>query len=306
MNRDISTRLPHPSSATLSLIPLPHPQCHPLLSPYHHPQPPPHLKLRYQPHQKLPRRPRRLYGSFPISSFYFASFHSRSSSHTSLNSISPYSHCQAYMLTNPPGIPPRQDLRPLGANRSHPGADRCHQAAAEVRMSSTSMPLKPFIAYSSFMSPIADITYFISAQRDVVLNLSFFKPASRVTQCLEDLPLPSIHAPFFTHHPPQSHRTCFQSTPVHNPAPSPNTRSSPQSRCTSSTLRSLSLSRSALTHPLPPRSPSPETTVKQHIALLHTYNEIRDVGQGLLGMVAENRGVRIRDVYGEFGVAEGD
>ncbi|MCJ1285190.1 hypothetical protein MMC26_004528 [Xylographa opegraphella] len=54
------------------------------------------------------------------------------------------------------------------------------------------------------------------------------------------------------------------------------------------------------------KSPSPETTVKQHIALLHTYNEIRDVGQGLLGMVAENRGVRIRDVYGEFGVAEGD
>ncbi|MCJ1293841.1 hypothetical protein MMC34_005397 [Xylographa carneopallida] len=53
-------------------------------------------------------------------------------------------------------------------------------------------------------------------------------------------------------------------------------------------------------------SPTPETTVKQHIALLHTYNEIRDVGQGLLGMVAENRGVRIRDVYAEFGVAEGD
>ena len=60
--------------------------------------------------------------------------------------------------------------------------------------------------------------------------------------------------------------------------------------------------------PPPPsnRSPTPETTVKQHIALLHTYNEIRDVGQGLLGMVAENRGVRIRDVYAEFGVAEGD
>ncbi|MCJ1322990.1 hypothetical protein MMC15_008341 [Xylographa vitiligo] len=54
------------------------------------------------------------------------------------------------------------------------------------------------------------------------------------------------------------------------------------------------------------KSPTPETTVKQHIALLHAYNEIRDVGQGLLGMVAENRGVRVRDVYGEFGVAEGD
>jgi len=44
------------------------------------------------------------------------------------------------------------------------------------------------------------------------------------------------------------------------------------------------------------------TTVKTHISLLHEYNEIRDIGQGLLGMVADNRGVRISDVYGEFGV----
>jgi Swi5 len=46
----------------------------------------------------------------------------------------------------------------------------------------------------------------------------------------------------------------------------------------------------------------PQQTVKSHINLLHTYNEIRDIGQGLMGMVADNRGVRVRDVYEEFGV----
>jgi hypothetical protein len=43
-------------------------------------------------------------------------------------------------------------------------------------------------------------------------------------------------------------------------------------------------------------------TVKRHIKLLHDYNDIRDVGQGLIGMIADNRGVRIGDLYEEFGV----
>jgi hypothetical protein len=35
---------------------------------------------------------------------------------------------------------------------------------------------------------------------------------------------------------------------------------------------------------------------------------MRDIGQGLLGMVAENRGVRVRELYegGEFSVGVGD
>ncbi|PQE13603.1 hypothetical protein CJF31_00005055 [Rutstroemia sp. NJR-2017a BVV2] len=55
------------------------------------------------------------------------------------------------------------------------------------------------------------------------------------------------------------------------------------------------------------RAPADET-VKRHIRLLHQYNDIKDVGQGLLGMVAENRGVRIGELYadGEFGVGRGD
>jgi hypothetical protein len=47
-------------------------------------------------------------------------------------------------------------------------------------------------------------------------------------------------------------------------------------------------------------------TIKKHIKLLHRYNETRDVGQGLIGMVAENRKVRVRDVQEEFGVRDGD
>ena len=49
------------------------------------------------------------------------------------------------------------------------------------------------------------------------------------------------------------------------------------------------------------RNPAAET-VKRHIKLLHDYNDIRDVGQGLVGMIADNRGVRIGELYEEFGV----
>ena len=49
------------------------------------------------------------------------------------------------------------------------------------------------------------------------------------------------------------------------------------------------------------RHPASET-VKRHIKLLHDYNDIRDIGQGLIGMVADNRGVRIGELYDEFGI----
>jgi hypothetical protein len=46
--------------------------------------------------------------------------------------------------------------------------------------------------------------------------------------------------------------------------------------------------------------------VKKHIQLLHRYNEIRDIGTGLMGIIAENRGVRVKDMYEEFGVGLDD
>jgi hypothetical protein len=46
--------------------------------------------------------------------------------------------------------------------------------------------------------------------------------------------------------------------------------------------------------------------VKQHIKLLHEYNEIKDVGQGLMGLIADQRGLRIIEVQEEFGIGEGD
>lgn len=42
--------------------------------------------------------------------------------------------------------------------------------------------------------------------------------------------------------------------------------------------------------------------VKDHIKLLHEYNELKDVGQGLMGLIADQRGVRIVEVQEEFGV----
>jgi hypothetical protein len=70
----------------------------------------------------------------------------------------------------------------------------------------------------------------------------------------------------------------------------------------------------AHSQPVPPLTPSNEALllaqaqqkVREHIKSLTRYNELRDVGMGLIGIVAENRGLRMRDCLEEFGVAEGD
>ncbi|KAF1915498.1 Swi5-domain-containing protein [Ampelomyces quisqualis] len=46
--------------------------------------------------------------------------------------------------------------------------------------------------------------------------------------------------------------------------------------------------------------------VKDHITLLHEYNELKDVGQGLMGLIADQRGVRIVEVQEEFGIEAND
>ncbi|KAK3202410.1 hypothetical protein GRF29_161g1111472 [Pseudopithomyces chartarum] len=45
---------------------------------------------------------------------------------------------------------------------------------------------------------------------------------------------------------------------------------------------------------------------KQHIKLLHDYNEIKDAGQALMGLIADQRGVRIVEVHDEFGIDAND
>ena len=50
----------------------------------------------------------------------------------------------------------------------------------------------------------------------------------------------------------------------------------------------------------------PDKIVQEHIRLLHQYNEIKDVGQGLMGLIADARGVRLGDVMEEFGVCAED
>lgn len=46
--------------------------------------------------------------------------------------------------------------------------------------------------------------------------------------------------------------------------------------------------------------------VKEHIKLLHEYNELKDIGQGLMGLIADQRGVRIVEVQDEFGIDAND
>ncbi|KAM0704644.1 hypothetical protein Q7P35_007430 [Cladosporium inversicolor] len=51
---------------------------------------------------------------------------------------------------------------------------------------------------------------------------------------------------------------------------------------------------------------SSAVVIKGHIALLHKYNEIKDIGQGLMGLIADKRDCRVLGVMEEFGVGEGD
>lgn len=47
-------------------------------------------------------------------------------------------------------------------------------------------------------------------------------------------------------------------------------------------------------------------TLKTHIKLLHDYNEMKDMASALVGLIADQRGVKIVDVMEEMGIAEGD
>ena len=51
---------------------------------------------------------------------------------------------------------------------------------------------------------------------------------------------------------------------------------------------------------------SANEVIKEHIKLLHKYNEIKDIGQGLMGLIADKRGVRIANVMEDFEMGEKD
>ena len=80
------------------------------------------------------------------------------------------------------------------------------------------------------------------------------------------------------------------------------------------TLSAMLPSMAAHWQPAPPLTPGQEAeaaecaraVIKEHIRLLHEYNQIRDVGQALIGIVAESRRLRVRDCHEEFGIMDGD
>lgn len=45
-----------------------------------------------------------------------------------------------------------------------------------------------------------------------------------------------------------------------------------------------------------------QSIVQKHIRLLHDYNAVKDVGQGLFGLIADGRGVRLREIHEEYGM----
>ncbi|KAJ9657607.1 hypothetical protein H2201_008112 [Coniosporium apollinis] len=117
--------------------------------------------------------------------------------------------------------------------------------------------------------------------------------ATRDTLASQFSALPSIsptltfhsHAPTPTPASP-SHRA--SSPPSALPSSSPSTTPQPDSDSNAAVLAAA------------------KAVIKRHITLLHDYNEIRDVGLGLMGLIADARGVRIKDVQEEFGIEAKD
>ncbi|KAI4229840.1 MAG: hypothetical protein L6R36_000486 [Xanthoria steineri] len=54
------------------------------------------------------------------------------------------------------------------------------------------------------------------------------------------------------------------------------------------------------------KNPDPHQTVSNHIKLLRRYNDIRDIGTSLMGVIANHRQVPMKRVYEDFHVDEKD
>ncbi|KAL8722352.1 MAG: hypothetical protein Q9225_001142 [Loekoesia sp. 1 TL-2023] len=54
------------------------------------------------------------------------------------------------------------------------------------------------------------------------------------------------------------------------------------------------------------KSPDSHQTVQNHIRFLREYNDIRDIGTSLMGIIADNRRIQMKRVYEEFDVDEKD
>ena len=114
---------------------------------------------------------------------------------------------------------------------------------------------------------------------------------------------------------PQPDQASSPATKGPSSAPNSSTRPDPPSNPKTKRLRSqittlqqqisalesqIATSRSQL------QDPNANATVKRHIKFLHDYNEIKDVGQGLMGLIADGRGERVQAVMEGFGIGVKD
>ncbi|KAL9007237.1 MAG: hypothetical protein Q9188_000040 [Gyalolechia gomerana] len=54
------------------------------------------------------------------------------------------------------------------------------------------------------------------------------------------------------------------------------------------------------------KHPDASQTMQNHIRLLREYNDIRDIGTSLMGIIADNRRVQMKRVYEEFDLDQKD
>ena len=73
-------------------------------------------------------------------------------------------------------------------------------------------------------------------------------------------------------------------------------------------MRSLAKLVKSLSEEKGPLCQPPEVTFREHIRLLKGYNDIKDIGQQLIGLIAENKGVPVGTLYEEdqYGVKADD
>ena len=213
------------------------------------------------------------------------------------------------MSMPPPSRTPTRPIRPDGEIPNSQDDDEGHSSdfedlleeplGGELTVKSSSTSTAP-PASSPLPGPA------VPAATSSVQTLAVTNPLLQLpSMAAHTLPLttPPISSTINTHPPATQPSTPINPTTTSPPNPQHN-RLQTQILTVQSQITTLQSQLSASNALLPDPTLAPEI-VRAHIKLLHSYNEIKDVGLGLMGLIADGRGVRLGDVMGEFGVGGG-